>query len=49
MDENILNYISSKGNQSGRWPAIILEEPELYNLRSDFSEKYDVALNHPRL
>ena len=25
-----------------------MEEPELYN-RSDFSEKYDVALNHPRL
>jgi len=30
-------------------PTIILEEPELYNLRSDFSEKYDVALNHPRV
>ena len=28
-------------------PTIILDSPELYNLRADFSEKYDVALNHP--
>ncbi|MEE2723197.1 MAG: sulfatase [Bacteroidota bacterium] len=28
-------------------PTIILDSPELYNLRSDFSEKYDVSSNHP--
>ena len=28
-------------------PTIILDPPELYNLRADISEKYDVARDHP--
>ena len=30
-------------------PTIILEKPELFNLRADISEKYDVAMDHPDL
>ena len=29
------------------FPTIILEEPELYDLRADISEKYDVAKTFP--
>ena len=30
-------------------PTIILDKPELYNLRADISEKYDVAMDHQNL
>ena len=30
-------------------PTIILDKPELYNLRADISEKYDVAMDHQDL